>query len=96
MPLPHALCAILRAAKANDAESVTITPNLPKPDIAGLPDDIIDQISTVAPQGKRSDVDWATIRYLVRAWWGDDQIAGVFQHYPIWHRRANTAMKNRR
>lgn len=82
-PLPHRLYELLKAAQASAVGSVTITSDLPEPDLAGLPDDILEQINNVAPRGTRSDVDWATIRYLVRSRWTDDQIVAVFQHCPI-------------
>lgn len=83
-PLPLKLRALLDAMeeRACSTETVKITPNLPKPNLRGLPGWLKEKIND-GKAADRSDHDYGVARELIRYGWTDEQIAAVFQHYAI-------------
>jgi predicted transcriptional regulator len=87
-PLPQALRKILDAAQdnANQANAVTFTtPTTDKPDLIRwkIGKAIRELIHTPPPVGQRSEADYSVALSLVYAGATDDDILGVFEHYPI-------------
>lgn len=85
-PLPVGLRRILDEAQAakQEAHSVNFTPaSIVAPDLARLPQHVVDLIQAGAAKGDRSEAVWRVCCEMARTGYSDDEIRAVMVHYPI-------------
>jgi predicted transcriptional regulator len=88
LPLPPALMAVLDEAHASHTTAKAVsftTPTTERPELIRwkISKDMRDLIHNPPPRGGRSEADYSVCLSLAYAGATDDEILGVFEHYPI-------------